>query len=169
MASVVLAVVIHFAREAPVWQLIAKASIVGGSTGYHRYALVNAFILRWSEWFLVGTASTAHWGYFLFDLANQYVKEGVVGGIATVTAFLSAIALALQAAWRMSTTRRISARDRKMAWGIVASLCAFAVMFIGISITHSNQVTLTFLLLLSAASAAGEPKPAPRRSHRAAH
>lgn len=167
MTSLVLAVVIHFAREAPVWQLIAKASIVGGSTGYHRYALVNAFILRWSEWFLVGTASTAHWGYFLFDLANQYVKEGVVGGIATLASFLSALALALQAAWRLSTTRQIRARNRRLAWGIVASLSAFGVMFIGISITHSNQVTLTFLLLLSAASATGEPNRAPRKSHRA--
>lgn len=153
-AAVAAGFVIHFAREAPVWQLIAKASIVGGSTGYHRYALVNAFILRWQEWFVVGTSSTAHWGYFLFDLANQYVKEGVVGGFAAFAAFLSALGLGFSQLWKASLSFRGTSLDRRTAWGLVAALGAFSVMFIGISITHSNQVMLTFMFLLSSAATA---------------
>jgi hypothetical protein len=91
------ATVIHFAREKPVWHLIARMSNLMGGEGYHRYSLIDAFIHRWREWWLVGTGSTAHWGPILWDTTNQYVAEGVSGGIVTLVAFVTLLSLSFQA------------------------------------------------------------------------
>ena len=42
--DVVLAVVIHSIREKPVWHLLLRLSTIAGGTGYHRYALIDAFV-----------------------------------------------------------------------------------------------------------------------------
>lgn len=66
--------------QKPVYHLISRIDLVGGSTGWHRYHLFDQFVRRIGEWFFVGTHSTAHWGYGLFDVTNQYVLEAVRGG-----------------------------------------------------------------------------------------
>lgn len=138
--------VIHFVRAKPVWHLIALAGVVGGSTGYHRYQLIDAFIRRWTEWFLVGTSSTAHWGHFLFDLANQFVKEGVEGGILTFVTFCLFLFRAFALVGRLLRSKALRPSQRFVTWGLGSSLAALCVMFIGISISHSPPNLLTFLL-----------------------
>src|SRR5690606_19955616 len=78
---VALVISLHLVMNAPVWHLIARMNIVGGSTGWHRYHLMDKAISNFWEWWLVGIQSTAHWGWGLFDVTNQYVLEGVRGGI----------------------------------------------------------------------------------------
>jgi hypothetical protein len=156
--------VVHFAREAPVWQLIAKAGVVGGSTATYRYRLIDAFIRNWSEWLLVGTKGTAHWGYYLFDLTNQYVVEGVRGGSATLLCFMLVLAVCLRRAWRRSIGRGAPMSARHLCWHTTAALGGMAVMFLGISITHSNQTTMVLMLLLAATQArpgAARSRPRP--------
>ena len=77
--------------KAPARALLNRIDIVGGSTGYHRYILVDEFIRRFGEWMLVGTKTTVTWGLGLFDLTNQYVVVGVDGGILSLTLFLVVI------------------------------------------------------------------------------
>lgn len=135
--------------EAPVWHLIARVTVVGGSTGNHRYKLIDAFINRWAEWFILGTNSTAHWGWFMFDVTNQFVKEGVQGGILGLLLFL----LVLRRAFASIGQRANSSIDKKHAmlmWAIGTGIATHCVMFIGISITHSNTNMLIFLWLLAA-------------------
>lgn len=162
--------VVHFAREAPVWQLIAKAGVVGGSTATYRYRLIDAFIRNWSEWLLVGTKGTAHWGYYLFDLTNQYVVEGVRGGSATLLCFMLLLAICLRTAWNRSVGRGSSMSARHLCWHTTAALGGMAVMFLGISITHSNQTTMVLMLLLAATQARpgkARLRPLSVRSHSA--
>lgn len=157
--------VIHFIREPPVWQLIAKAGVVGGSTAIYRYRLLDAFIRNWSEWLIIGTKGTAHWGFYLFDLTNQYVVEGVRGGLVTLALFLAGLASGIRTAYRSSISRVLQSRDRMLSWHAVAALGGTAVMFIGISITHSNQTTMIMLLLLaSTQTRRGAAKPVSSKS-----
>ena len=51
-------VALHFARDKPVWHLIARVGDLTGGEGYHRYRLIDAFVTNWREWFLLGTSST---------------------------------------------------------------------------------------------------------------
>ena len=45
----------------PVYFLMARIDITGGSTGYYRAALIRSAIEHLSEWWLVGTDYTRHW------------------------------------------------------------------------------------------------------------
>jgi hypothetical protein len=86
-------IALHLYMTAPVWALLARANAVGGSTGYHRYLLFDQFIKHFHEWWLWGVKSTAHWGYYLFDITNQYVLVAVEGGLLTLVLFIAVIVL----------------------------------------------------------------------------
>ena len=72
-------ILLHIVMQAPVWHLIARVNVFGGSTGWHRYYLFNQFIEHTSEWFVLGTSDTINWGPGLHDITNQYVLEGDKG------------------------------------------------------------------------------------------
>jgi hypothetical protein len=170
----------HFARERPVWHLIARLSNLMGGEGYHRYILIDGFVHRWREWWLVGTASTAHWGPILWDTTNQYVAEGVSGGILTLAAFVTLLSLsfrgvALAARAGLSLGRRPRAHAL-WCWGIGAALTAHAVSFISVSYFGQMQVIFYLLLALIAAERSfayrragfrvGEPRAAAEHARR---
>jgi hypothetical protein len=148
---------LHMVMNGPVWSLIARVGVVGGSTGYHRYQLVNAFINNWTEWFMIGTNSTAHWGWFLFDVANQFVREGVEGGLITLSLFVMVLVTAFGSVGK-HTGKRAPRVEAVSMWAVGTAIAAHCVMFIGISITHSNTNMLVFLWLL-AATQASWPRP----------
>jgi len=68
-----LTVVLHIIMNAPVWHLIARVNIISGSTGWHRYHLIDQAIKHFGEWALLGTRDTHHWGWGMGDVTNQYV------------------------------------------------------------------------------------------------
>lgn len=147
--------VLHFIREAPVWQLIGRASDLIGGTGYHRVRLIDGFIYNWRDWILVGTRSTAGWGWGLQDLTNQFVYEGVQGGILTLAAFLVLLAIAFgsiggtlrrtQRAEHLPPKRRLGLEV--LAWGLGVSLATHCVSWI--SVSYFGQITLIFHALLA--------------------
>ena len=131
---------LHVVREKPVWHLISRIDILGGSTGYHRYRLIDAAIERWQEWFLMGTNSTAHWGYFLFDVTNQYINEGVRGGMLTMILFMIVLGVTFKYVGRVWRMQRHNKQAVRIAWGLGTSLFAECVMFIAVSITYSSEL-----------------------------
>jgi len=50
---VVTLVGLHLVMKAPVWSLIARVDIVGGSTGWHRFKIVDNFIRHFWDWWLL--------------------------------------------------------------------------------------------------------------------
>jgi hypothetical protein len=80
---IIMLISLHMYMKAPVWALIGRMSAFNSSTSYRRYLLIDQFINRFNEWFLVGTKSTAmgHEAEQMFDVTNQYVRTGVDGGI----------------------------------------------------------------------------------------
>jgi hypothetical protein len=149
--TVFLAVVIHFVREKPVWHLILRLSSITGGTGYHRYELIDAFIRRFTEWALVGTDNTAHWGWGLQDTTNHYVAQGVNGGLATLVLFL----LLLQASFAQLRLAR-NAFERfqgpaspwaPFAWGCSVSLAVHCVSFI--SVSYFGQMLQFFFFFIA--------------------
>src|SRR5690606_24267277 len=75
---------LEIVMKAPVYHLIARIDLVDGSTGYHRYRLIDAAVHRFGEWAFMGTRSTAHWGWGLADVTNEYILQGVRGGALTL-------------------------------------------------------------------------------------
>jgi len=129
-------ILLQMVMKADVWSLIGRISLVDGGTAYHREVILEAFIQRFSEWWLVGTRSTAHWApRFLVptDLTNQFVRVGVDGGLVTLGLFVAVIALCFGAAGRGSKRLDISRGTRRMAWAMGVGLFVHVVAFMGAS------------------------------------
>jgi len=145
------AIFVHFAREKPIWHLMARAASLVGGTGFHRYKLIDAWIQHFPEWWLLGTNGMKHWGWGLQDVTNQFVLEGVRGGLLTLVAFVALLTVAfrtLGAAMRWAD-KRLEAEDarrlRLLAWALGASLFTHMVSFTSVSY-FGQMESLLFIL-----------------------
>ncbi len=150
-----LLVALHLAMNAPLWHLMARIDIVGGSTGYHRYALIDAAIRRFWEWMLIGTKTTAHWGQGLYDVTNQYIGEGVKGGVLRLVLFVLVICMCFS---RVGHMWRALYRDREksiLSWALGVALFTHCVSFLGV--TYFGQITFGWYFSLAAIVSLSEP------------
>lgn len=156
---------LHLVMKAPVWHLLSRVSFSGGSTSHHRYLLIDNAITHFAEWALIGSKDTGHWGHAMYDLTNQFVAEGVRGGLATLIAFVVVLALAFANFGQLWRSVDGSSYSRTLAWALGASLFVHVVLFFGVSISHSQQNLVPFVLLLAAsASLTSQPMRARARS-----
>ncbi len=88
---VLLLISLHLAMKAPVWQLIDRMSIIGGSSGYHRYQLVDQCIRHFGDWWLYGVKDTGAWGWDMWDTANQYVSVADSTGLIPLILFVATL------------------------------------------------------------------------------
>lgn len=142
-------IALHLVMKAPVWALIARADVVGGSSGYHRYELVNMFIRNFGEWWLLGTKNSGAWGWDMFDTSNQYVETGVTGGLLTLIIFIAIIVYCfkgLGVARANEEAKGNSAAERRL-WVLGAALFSTAVAFVGIS--YFDQTVFLWYCLLA--------------------
>ncbi|MGC1274995.1 MAG: hypothetical protein WBC44_14920 [Planctomycetaceae bacterium] len=147
---IVALVVIHFARTKPVWHLLGRINVVGGSTGHHRYLLIDNAIKHFDEWGLVGTKATAHWGHQMFDVTNQFLLEGVRGGIVAMLLFTTVLLLAFRKIG--GAVRHDKRRPSDFAtWLVGSALFGHSAIFF--SVAYFGQVPVIFWSTLAAAVA----------------
>lgn len=135
--------------KAPIWFLIARVSVFNGSTGYHRSFLIQQAIMNFNEWWLFGTKSTAHWGYEMIDLTNQYLRQGVEGGVLTMALFITIIVLAFRnvgVGVRHQSDRNV----RLIIWSMGCALVVHVFSFISVSYFDQNFVVWYMLLAVIA-------------------
>lgn len=134
-----------------VWSLIAKVNILGGSTSYYRYALLNGFITHVHEWWWLGTKRTKHWCWGCQDLTNQYVAEGVNNGLLSLILFIAIISKAFSVVGDI--WRRIENDKEKLAisWACGVSLLVHCANFIGISY-FGQAISIWYIQLAMIAS-----------------
>ena len=73
----------------PVWSLIEKIDLTGGSSSYHRYMLVDNCIRHFGDWWLIGYKNYGDWGLDMWDLCNQFVVNALTGGLVTLVLYLT--------------------------------------------------------------------------------
>jgi hypothetical protein len=181
LATVFALVVIHFAREKPVWHLLTRLGSTIGGTGDHRYRLIDAFIRRFPEWALMGVDDTTNWGWGLVDVTNQYVVEGTGGGLLSLVLFFVMLAMTFV---QLRRTRELFERLdgpksiwALLAWGSSVSLTAHCASFM--SVSYFGQFFQFFFVFLATVPALARfsrpkqvrvpvPRPAPSvsREHR---
>lgn len=149
---VMLLVSLHLVMKAPVWQLIDRMSIVGGSSGYHRYQLVDQCIRHFSDWWLYGVKDTGVWGWDMWDTANQYVSIADSTGLIPLILFVATLTYGFK---YVVKSREAWAENKNMQlynWALGAALFANAVGFFGISYWDQTQVVwYAFLAIIVAA------------------
>jgi len=144
--TVLALVALHIVMKAPVWALIARVSAVSGSTSYHRYKLIDSAIRYLPEWFLLGTRSTAHWGWGLQDVTNHFVLEGVRGGFLTLVLFVAVIVIAFREVGRLWRTCTRSHYELALSWALGVSLFAHCMCFLGVA--YFSQIYVVWYLTL---------------------
>ena len=130
LVSVILG--LEIVMKAPVWFILARVDFVGGSTGWDRANLIDQCVRHIGSWWLVGTADNDTWGFWTWDLCNQFVAEAVQGGLVTLILF---IALITRCFTRIGVGIKMS-RNRAqkwLLWTIGCILCAHIAGFFGIS------------------------------------
>ncbi len=161
-AFVLILVALHLVMNGPVWALIARVDVVGSSSGWHRYALVDNFIRHFSSWWLIGYKDFSNWGWDMWDLCNEYVSMGLCGGLAGFVAFILVISRSFGG---LGTARKLVSGNRKeewFLWCLGACLFSNVVGFFGIA--YAAQMNIVFFTLLAAISVAiadAKPKQAP--------
>jgi len=167
----------------PVYFLMARVDISGGSQGYYRAQLIRSSIDHLSEWWMAGTDYTRHWmpsGNFAntrhTDITNQVLAMGVLGGLPLLIIFVCILALAFAGVGRALRQRGPGTVGNSafIAWLFGATLFGHVMNFMSISLF--DQSIVFFYLVLAGIGAfqtspqASRPSrtrrsPAPARGH----
>ncbi|MBZ5539506.1 MAG: hypothetical protein LAN61_03185 [Acidobacteriia bacterium] len=145
---------LHLVMKAPVWALIARVDVIGGSSGYHRYFLVDQFIRHFWDWWLLGVKSYAEWGWDSWDLANQYVAVGEGSGLIPFIFFLAVIVYGFKYVGLARKAVEGDKRKEFFFWALGAALFSNVIAFFGISYFDQTVVAwYAFLAMISTATA----------------
>jgi hypothetical protein len=141
--------------KAPIWYLFAKLSDATGGTGWHRaFLLDQAFGKCFHEWWLIGAKETRHWmptgvvySQTQSDITNQFLCEGINGGIFTMGLFIMIIVCCFKAIGQ-ALQRNTSApfNERFFLWTLGVVLFGHINAFM--SISYFDQIIIFWTLLL---------------------
>lgn len=151
-AIVVTLVGLHLVMHGPVWSLIEKIDLTGGSSSYHRYMLLDNCIRHFSDWWLLGYKNYGSWGFDMWDLCNQFVAVALTGGLVSLILFTMIYSRSFGA---IGTARKIvegNPRQEWLLWCLGAVLFANAVASLGIN--YMIQLQMLFFPLLACISVA---------------
>jgi hypothetical protein len=142
--------------NAPVWYVIARVSELSGGSGWHRSYVIDQAFRHFNEWWLVGSTYTAHWaagGQVLptdprnMDITNQYVSEGLAGGIWKLLLFVIIIIQGFKTVGRWAKRPDIPTSEKFLIWSIGVGLASHCISFI--SVTYYDQIVIMWYWLLA--------------------
>jgi hypothetical protein len=142
--------------KAPVWFLMTRIDLTGGSSGYHRAQVVDQFVNHFSDWWLMGVKETGSWGWDMWDTQNQYVNIGQTGGLVAFVLFITMIVLCFRT---LGNAQKATVHDPKqewLLWIIGSSFFAHLVAFFGVNYFDQSRVNwLALLAMICAVTASG--------------
>jgi O-antigen ligase len=146
---------LNFLMNDPIYFLMARIDITGGSTGYFRAQLIQSAINHLSEWWFAGTDHTRHWMESGItadpnhtDMTNYYLQMGVWGGLPLMILFMWLIVAAfLRISQALRVRKGAPLSDQFVIWTLGAILFGHATAFW--SISYFDQ-TIVFLCLVLA-------------------
>lgn len=159
---VALLVALHLVMHGPVWSLIEKIDVTGGSSSYHRYMLVDNCIRHFGDWWLLGCKNYGDWGFDMWDLCNQFVVNALTGGLITLVLYLVIFQRSFRA---VGLARKRVQGDRRQEWFF---WCMGSALFANVAahfgINYMSHLIMCLFFLLACISAAtfraARPEPA---------
>ena len=148
---------LHLSMHGPVWSLIEKIDLTGGSSSYHRYELVDNCIRHFDQWWLLGFRYPGSWGNDMWDLCDQWVVCAVTGGLLSLVFFIMIYSRSFS---MIGNARKQISGDRGkefFLWCLGSFLFANVVASFGINYMVQLQLLL-FPLLACVSIAVAEAK-----------
>ena len=140
----------------PIWHLFVRVQLVHGSTGWYRFKMIDGFLRNFSEWWILGTKDYSKlWPQPFDSITNQFVLEGVEGGLVTLTLFVVLLALGFHGVGRIVRSVRNSKSRQIMAWMLGAALFAHCASFLAVS--YFGQIVMILFLTLAAIASLSPP------------
>jgi hypothetical protein len=161
--SIVLALIaLQLVLKNPVWHLITRIDLTGGSSSWHRFMLIDQCIRHFGDWWLIGVKDTSVWGWDMWDTANQYVGLCDSSGLLAFVLFLAILVYGFK---MLGKARRTASRvkDKQSSlfyWALGSALFANVVAFFGISYFDQTMVAWYALLAMIPAAIAMRPRQA---------
>jgi len=137
---------LHLVMKGPVWSLIAKIDVTGGSSSYHRFYLVDNCIRHFGDWWLLGYKNYGNWGFDMWDLCNQFVVQALTGGLVTLTLYITLFKRSFRA---IGIARKRVEGDRRREW---LFWCMGSALFANVAahfgINYMVHLSVYFFILL---------------------
>jgi hypothetical protein len=170
--AVCLVIALSFLMNDPIYYLMGRIDITGGSTGYFRAQLIRSGIDHLSEWWFAGTDHTRHWMQTGItadpnhtDMTNYYLQMGVWGGLPLMMLFIWILVAAFL---RISKALRISqgapVDQQFLIWTLGSILFGHATAFWSISYFDQTMVFLCLVLACIGSLPVLQRTPAPVRN-----
>jgi hypothetical protein len=138
----------------PVYFLVARIDISGGSQGYYRAQLIRSTIEHFDEWWSIGTDYTRHWmssGIYAnskhTDITNHFIAMGVMGGLLLQILWVMVLAAGFRMVGR--TMRHSAVQAQKplvLAWLLGSILFGHVVNSLSVSLFDQSIVFLYMTL-----------------------
>ena len=143
---------LHAVMKDPVWFIFARVDVFSGSTGWHRANLIDRAIANFGDWWLVGAKDVARWGVWAGDTTNQFIVEGVRGGIVNLLLFVWVVVTAFSCVGLALRAAKIEPkRSQLLVWAVGAAVFAHLVSFLGVSYFDQNIGNWYLVLAMVAA------------------
>lgn len=157
--ALIAVIVLDMIMKAPVYFLMARIDIAGGSTGYYRAQLIRTSIEHLHEWWSVGTDYTRHWmatGQHAndqhADITNHFLAMGVSGGLLLIFLFIIVLVVAFNMVGKtLRENDNASTEHCYLIWTLGATLFGYVWVFFSISLF--DQSVVFFYLILACMSA----------------
>jgi len=164
--------VLNFIMNDPVYFLMARIDITGGSTGYFRAQLLRSAIEHLNEWWLAGTDYTRHWmatgisaNADHTDITNHYLAMGVGGGLPLMLLFIGILIIAFAEMGKaLKRYKEEPVGEQFMIWTLGSILFGHATTFMSISYFDQSFVFLYLILAIIGSLHAMEPVAARQES-----
>jgi hypothetical protein len=143
-------IALNLVMKAPVWALIGRVSVFAGSSGYHRVVLIDEFIKRFGEWWLLGARETESWSYKLFvmhDITNHFIQVAVSGGLLSLILFILLIAFCFRGVGRAREAFESQPAIERLSWAFGVCMFVNVAAFMGIS--YFDQMVVVWYALLA--------------------
>jgi hypothetical protein len=151
--TLMVLVTVHLVMKAPVWFLIARVDLIAGNSGYHRALLIDQFIRNFGDWWLFGTKNNGDWGFDMWDMSNQFVAEGIAGGLITFVCFVAIIVFSFKRIGRLRKFFEGYRSEEWSMWLLGVALVGHCVAFFGVSYwDQTDDAWFAFLAIISAAT-----------------
>jgi hypothetical protein len=143
----------------PVYYLMARIDLGGGSKGYHRARLIESSIEHLHEWWLVGTDYTRHWmptgvhaNTTHTDITNHLLGMGVTGGLPLMILWIMVLVAAFSSVGRALRENENAPIEHKLLIWTLGSIM-FGHVWNYFSISYFDQSIVFFYFLLASIGA----------------